>query len=218
LSLNAATGAITGTPSALGTFCFTVRVTDANGISSDASFCITIDPQLTLTVPAQTVCTIGSPCSISLPFTGGTAPYSCSVIAGTLPAGLTLATTTNSCLISGTPTVNGIFGVNVRVMDSNSRTTQKGVTITVNEAILTIPGVTGSYATLQSAFGAVPDGGSINLRDLLFSEALIFDRPVAITLRGGYDAAYSTNQGVTTISGELVIAQGTVTVENIAIK
>jgi hypothetical protein len=49
---------------------------------------------------------------------GGTAPYTWSVPAGTLPPGLTLNATNG--LISGTPTAGGLFTVPVTVLDAAS--------------------------------------------------------------------------------------------------
>jgi hypothetical protein len=49
---------------------------------------------------------------------GGTAPYSCSITAGAVPAGLTLNAAT--CVISGTPSSAGVYGFTVRNADSAS--------------------------------------------------------------------------------------------------
>ena len=54
--------------------------------------------------------------------TGGTTPYSWSISAGALPAGLTLTAGTGS--ISGTPTASGSFSFTAKVTDSTSPTTQ----------------------------------------------------------------------------------------------
>lgn len=60
----------------------------------------------------------------------GTAPYSWSIVAGTLPAGLSLAPTTG--VISGTPTTAGAYPVTIRVTDALGYTAQQQFSITVD--------------------------------------------------------------------------------------
>ena len=60
---------------------------------------------------------------------GGTMPYTWSVINGTLPAGLTL--NSGSGIISGTPTVPGTFSFAVQVRDAGGRTASKTLGITI---------------------------------------------------------------------------------------
>ncbi len=64
----------------------------------------------------------------ALSATGGTPPYTWSIIAGALPSGLTLAT---NGVISGTPTVSGIFNFTVRVTDSTAASNDKPLNIKV---------------------------------------------------------------------------------------
>jgi hypothetical protein len=52
----------------------------------------------------------------------GTAPYTCSTISGSVPAGLSITTSGKQCLISGTPTVNGDFSWTEQVADNNGGT------------------------------------------------------------------------------------------------
>ena len=112
LSLNTSTGAITGTATASGTF--TVKVTDANGATS-TSCQITINPALSVTCGTTTVGEVGVAFNSGpMTVTGGTAPYTYSIV-GTLPAGLSLNTSTGA--ITGTATASGTF--TVKVTDAN---------------------------------------------------------------------------------------------------
>jgi large repetitive protein len=70
---------------------------------------ITINPA---TLPAVTLAT---PFSQTLTSTGGTAPYTYNISAGTLPVGLSLSP---GGVISGTPTQRGNFSFTVRALDS----------------------------------------------------------------------------------------------------
>ena len=73
----------------------------------------------TVTTTSLPVGTIGVPYASSLDATGGLAPYSWSITAGTLPAGLQL---TPGGTISGTPTLSGDYSVTVTVTDANQLT------------------------------------------------------------------------------------------------
>jgi hypothetical protein len=106
LGIDNSAGAITGTPTATGTYCFTVYVGDSNFPQADGTFpaCITINNvlnQLHLTTSSATA-EVGVPFSLTLKgASGGTTPYTWSTDAlNPLPAGVSLNATTG--VISGT--------------------------------------------------------------------------------------------------------------------
>jgi hypothetical protein len=70
----------------------------------------------------------GQAYSASLGADGGAVPYKWSIAAGTLPAGLTLA---SSGAISGTPTMPGTFTFTVKATDAALRAGTKSMTLTV---------------------------------------------------------------------------------------
>jgi hypothetical protein len=127
LSLNTSTGAITGTPTASGTF--SVQVTDSSGATSTGC-AITINPALSVTCAAVNTGEVGVAFNSGpMTVTGGTVPYTYSVV-GTLPAGLILNTSTGA--ITGTATAAGTFSVQVK--DANGATST-GCAITINPAL-----------------------------------------------------------------------------------
>ena len=118
LSLNASTGIISGTPSAIGTYIFTVRASDSNG-STLRSFTIyvyttTLQPDIDT---AQTLPDgkTGTPYYETLN-AFATSYVTWAVTSGTLPAGLTLDS--QSGVISGTPTSAGTFTFTVRAANA----------------------------------------------------------------------------------------------------
>src|SRR4030095_3846481 len=95
LALAAATGIISGTPSAPGSFTFIVTATDSEARLASKSFSInvTAQPPSVSAIPAlETI--MGLSFNYQLSASGGTSPYTWSVGAGMLPPGLNLNTTT----------------------------------------------------------------------------------------------------------------------------
>jgi hypothetical protein len=158
LTLNASSGAIIGTPTAPGTF--TLQVKDANGVVATTTCPFTIVTGPSLTCPANSSFTIGSAVnSPAMAVSGGISPYTFSVV-GTLPTGLTVSTATGA--ITGTPTANGTFTVQVK--DANGVVSATTCPFTVGSNALTItttalpagtPGVAYSYQP-QTSGGKQP--------------------------------------------------------------
>jgi hypothetical protein len=121
LLLGGATGAITGTPTAFGTYNFTVTATDANGCSGSRAYSIVIAaagcPPIALSPATLPIASVGVPYRQVVSASGGTGPYTFSVSSGALPTGLTLDGATG--LISGTPTVRSTFNFTIAATAAN---------------------------------------------------------------------------------------------------
>ncbi|HEY2090521.1 MAG TPA: putative Ig domain-containing protein [Thermoanaerobaculia bacterium] len=116
VTLNSATGVLSGTPTVSGSFPITVKATDTNGCFGTSSYTLTINCQtITVTNPATTTGVVDTPFSQTFTQSAahGTATFT---TASPLPAGLTLST---AGVLSGTPTVKGSFSIVVTVTDSN---------------------------------------------------------------------------------------------------
>jgi hypothetical protein len=132
LSLNASTGVLSGSPSASGSFTFTVQVADSNHSTASKQFAIMIAPSgqpLSITTGTLPGATQGTAYSQTLTASGGKPPYTWSITTGALPTSLTL--NSSSGVISGTPTTTGAFTFNVHISDSASATADKQSTIVV---------------------------------------------------------------------------------------
>ncbi|OLP52322.1 beta strand repeat-containing protein [Allorhizobium taibaishanense] len=144
-------GVLSGTPTASGSFSFTVTVNDSAVTQNTASRSYTLavsGPVMTLpaTVLADAV-TGQSYSAVINPATGGTAPYSYAVSAGALPSGITVNSVDGS--LSGTPTVAGTFGFTITATDSTSGTTSqasRNYSLSVG-----LPSISISPATLDAA-------------------------------------------------------------------
>jgi uncharacterized protein YhjY with autotransporter beta-barrel domain len=119
LTLNTATGVISGTPSGSGIIAnFTVGAADGNGDAGSRSYALSIGTNTLVVNPASLPAAVqGVPYNQTFLATGGTAPYTYAIIAGALPPGLTLNAATG--VISGTPTGIGSFSVTIQAHDAN---------------------------------------------------------------------------------------------------
>lgn len=124
-------GAISGTPTTVGSYTVTATVTDARGATGSATFSWTVNPTLAVNDPGTPSSTTGRATSLTFGVTGGTAPFTWAATG--LPAGLSLATTTG--VVSGTPTTPGTSSVTVTVTDSSGATASRTFAWIVNAAL-----------------------------------------------------------------------------------
>jgi FG-GAP repeat protein/putative Ig domain-containing protein len=184
LTLDPATGVLSGTPAASGTFNFAIQATDSGGCSGMTAYVLTISCPTIQINPANPNLpngTAGAPFNGAITVMGGAAPYSFSITNGALPGGLTLDAATG--VLSGTPIVTGAFNFAVRVADgfgcfgsrayvltincptinvepANSNPPNGAVGVAYNQTFSATGGV-GSY-TFDVAAGALPSGLVLN--------------------------------------------------------
>ncbi len=137
LSLDPASGRIAGTPSAVGMAECVVAVHDAAGSSASAYYALSVyPPYLEIITPA--IEELGTNTSwiqgasippVTMQAAGGIAPYAWSISAGALPAGVSLSDASGD--IAGTPTVAGIYPVEIRVTDATGATATCGYVLQV---------------------------------------------------------------------------------------
>jgi hypothetical protein len=168
LTFNAATGIISGTPTAAGSYNFAIRLVD----SSDVPFTLTVQKSITVTSggsgmggnPLGAISgtppsgTVGLAYVAPLQVSGGTLPYAWSIASGTIPSGLTLSATTG--VISGVPTTQGTFTFTVQVRDAAGATAVAPFSVTINPVNSTL-GI--SVTTLPNGTVNVPYSSPIGV-------------------------------------------------------
>ena len=150
-------GVLSGTPTAGGTFNFTITATDSSPFpgpfSGNQAYTVVIAPP-TITLPATTLAggTLGAAYSASIaPASGGTAPYAYAVTAGALPGGLTLNPATGA--ITGTPSALGTFNFSITATDSSTGTGPYTATQSYSIVVIDVP-PTAANSTLTVAYNA----------------------------------------------------------------
>jgi hypothetical protein len=127
---------LVGTPTALGTYTFTMRVTDFNGDTTTQQFTVTVHPPLQVTETTLPAGRVGVPYRGDFTAQGGLPPYNWFVVnnINELPPGLTLDSTAPDLnnVLTGTPTQAGTFSFPMEVQDSWNNTVFATITVTIN--------------------------------------------------------------------------------------
>jgi len=123
-----ADGTLAGTPTAAGTFSFTVNVTDASGQSATEAASVTVIDRVATTFAAPPSGEIDTAYTDTLTADGGTAPYTWSVKLGILPPGITLS---SAGVLAGTPATAGNYPVTVNVTDHNGGIATRAITLVI---------------------------------------------------------------------------------------
>jgi FtsP/CotA-like multicopper oxidase with cupredoxin domain len=211
MTLSAA-GVISGTATVTGTSSFTVKVAAGNGTSATLPLSITVTAPVSITTASLPGAITGSAYSQTLTSAGGSAPFTWSISAGALPAGLTLSA---AGVINGTPTVTGTstFTVKVTAGNGTSATLQLTITVTAPFSITTtsLPGGTlgTAYSQKLGATGApTPYTWSVSAGAL----------PTGLTLKtGGTISGTPTATGTFTFTVQVVAANGSTATQALSI-
>jgi hypothetical protein len=134
LTFSTATDTFTGTPTVAGTSTLTVTATDSTGASASVSFNWTIAPAstgntITVTSPGAQSATVAAPVSVPITATDSGTGQTLTYSATTLPAGLSISSSTG--VISGTPTTAGTSSVTVTAKDGTGASGSATFTWTV---------------------------------------------------------------------------------------
>ena len=153
LSLDAASGAISGTPTQVGAYGgLQAKAVDADGrAAASNTFAISVATPVVV-AGSTTDATVGQAYRVDFSATGGRGPYVFSVASGSLPPGLTLG---QSGTLAGTPTASGSYpDIVVAATDADGRSASRGP---LSIAVLGTMAVAGSLpgsATLGEAYAA----------------------------------------------------------------
>src|SRR3989442_1569637 len=152
-------GAVSGAPTAAGSYSFTIQASDSGGQKASQAFAVSIASLLSITTTSLPSGTVGVAYSATLSGAGGTPPYTWSLTTGSLPPGLALST---SGTISGMPTSVGSYTFTIQAADSVGQKASQAFTVSIVPALsittTSLPsGTVGvAYSTTFSATGGTP--------------------------------------------------------------
>ncbi|HVZ15557.1 MAG TPA: putative Ig domain-containing protein, partial [Terriglobales bacterium] len=215
LTLNGATGVISGTPTTEGTANFTITATDSSTPvqTASAALSITIVPApLTITTTTLPDATLGSLYSTVLLTSGGTNPITWSVTAGSLPAWASLDPQTGT--ISGTPSGSpGVATFTVKATDSGNpvQTATQSLSITTLNGGVNNAELNGKYAFTMRGFdtgnsnfivmaGSFSADGAGNITGGVMDVNSETGGPENLAISGGTYSVGADNRGMLTLS------------------
>ncbi|SMQ86186.1 Putative Ig domain-containing protein [Devosia lucknowensis] len=207
LVFNAAIGAVSGAPTQAGSAAFAILASDAHGFTGRYDVAFDIEVQPIVVLPSTLAAARENRAyAQALSATGGTGPYTYSVVTGDLPVGVTLNTTTGR--LSGTPRENGRFIFEIEASDANALAGRHVYTLDVAPAavlvvgttldpvtagldysdFITVSGGTGPY-TFEIVSGALPAGMELDTTTGEIHETTLvpgtYTFTVAVTDAGG---------------------------------
>ncbi|OYW00059.1 MAG: hypothetical protein B7X11_04830, partial [Acidobacteria bacterium 37-65-4] len=144
-------GVLSGTPTASGTWTFTITATDANGCTGLRPYTLTINavtcPALTIVPATLPNAVVGVPYSQPITASGSTPDSYTYTVTGSLPPGLALSPVTPPAIktvnLLGTPTTTGIYGFTITATDGNGCQVSQAYSTLVVPAGSSIPTLSG---------------------------------------------------------------------------
>jgi uncharacterized protein YhjY with autotransporter beta-barrel domain len=192
---------VSGTPTAPGSFSFTITATDTGATGTGSPF--TVSENYTINVAAPVIVvnpaalpnpSAGVAYSQAISATGGIGPYGFALTAGSLPGGITLSA---GGTLAGTSNAVGTFNFSITATDANGQAGVRAYTINVAAPVLTM---TPPPGTLTAPYGAAYSraftaGGSAGPFNYVLTGAL----PAGVTFSG------NTLSGTPTVPGSYPI-------------
>lgn len=151
MTINSATGVISGTPTSASATTAVVTVVDANGKPFSRNYAFTPRAELTVANNMPTPLKTATTMSHTISVTGGKAPYTFAY--ANIPTGL--AHNVSTGVVSGKPTATGSFVTEITVTDANGKEKfiRRTIAVEPNEIAVSMAGGNGAI-TLKSLFSA----------------------------------------------------------------
>ena len=210
LTLDSATGVVSGTPTTEGASSFVVRAALADGRADTKGLTITVRQALAIQASSPFVATgattlweVGVPFAAKLGASGGTGIYTWSLAAGALPTGLAVAADGS---VTGKPSAAGSFRATLRLTDSEGRTADYPAAFNVASrlTVSTLKLRTGKVgrlyrAKLAATGGVLPKKWTIKQGPL--PRGIRFDRTLGLlsgtpTRPGRYSVIFEASDGL----------------------
>ena len=140
---------LSGTPTAAGSYPFSIQATDSAGHTVTQQYTLTVNTNLLITTSSLPEATTNESYSQTFAAVNGTKPLTWSLASGSLPAGLKLS---SAGVLSGTPTTAGTSTFTITVTDSSKTPLTDSASFTLIVAPLTISTTTLPDAALGTSY------------------------------------------------------------------
>jgi hypothetical protein len=121
-------GVLSGTPTAAGTFMFTVTATNGTNDSGSRPYTLTVDPVVAVSPATLPNAQVGTAYNQTISASGPPGPFTFAVTTGTLPTGLGLS---SGGTLSGRPTAAGTAAFTVTATNGTNESGSRAYTLTV---------------------------------------------------------------------------------------
>ena len=204
LSINTSTGAITGTPTAAGTYNATVSVSDSNGGADSESFTWTISANnapVMSSIGNQSG-TIGTAISIT-PMASDADSDSVTWSANNLPSGLSINQTSGA--ITGTPDTNQSLSTTVSIDDGYGGTDSETFSFTIANTAPVLVMIGDQASTVGTAVNVTPSASDTNSDTISWSAS---DLPSGLSIDPNSGAITGTPDTAGSSSSTISISDG----------
>lgn len=129
-----------------------------------------------------------------------------------------------SCTVTGTftPGASGPRSGLLSIPSNDTSTPTLNVPLHGNDPVALAQGaaIVATYSDIQTASDNCANWETIQMQALTLPGNPVINLPlgIAVSMQGGYDAAFESQPGFTTINGSLTVSKGTVIIGNVIIK
>jgi large repetitive protein len=215
-TLDQATGALTGTPTATGPLQITVAVTDASGFLANVQIALDVKAKLAITTKRLTTTTVGKEYKAQILTSGGVLPARLKIASGKFPLGIHLDRTLGALV--GKARVAGTYTITVEATDSLGAVATQTLVLNVR-AKLAIATKRLATATVGKAYRAkiLTSGGVPPLKRLKIVSGKL---PVGVRFDRTLGALVGSPRvaGTFTITVEAVDSLGSVATQTLVLK
>lgn len=211
LTFDAATGTLSGTPTATGSYSFTVKIADSMSLADIRRYSLAVELPLPVASFTASALIGEAPLLVNFSDTSQNAPTEWTWQFGDGSG----SATRNPAHVYTAPGQYSVRLTARHVAGSDSKEINAYVTVL---ACMNRPVRIGAgqwYDTMQSAYDAAQSGDTIHLQALPFREELLLSRDISTTLKGGYDCNYATNAADSPVSGALRVTNGKVSIDKL---
>jgi hypothetical protein len=117
-----------------------------------------------------------------------------------------------------TKVANGSYTLTAKAYDASNNVGQSAtVNVTVSNVIYNQEGTGSYYSSLQQAYDNASDGATLLVLGIQLNESIVCTQAKSVKIIGGYDQAFTSNNGYTTLHGKYILGPGKIVLNRLKI-